>query len=119
MRPVDLRSLVEEDFCYLTTVGRVTGGPHEIEIWFALLGGTLYMLSGGRDRSDWVRNLQRNPGVTVRIRDERFEGRARVVADPEEDALARRLLVEKYERSPGSLANWRSTALPIAVDLEV
>ncbi len=113
----DLRGLADEDFCYLTTFGRVTGRPHEIEIWFALDGRTLYMLSGGREGSDWVRNLQRTPEVTVRIADERFEGHARVVAEREEDELARRLLVEKYEGTPGSLSNWRRTALPIAVDL--
>ena len=117
--PVEPRSLAGENFCYLTTVGRVTGKPHEIEIWFALAGDTLYMLSGGRDRSDWVRNLQHDPEVTVRIADERFEGRARVVEDPEEDTLARRLLVEKYEQNPGSLSNWKRTALPVAVDLSI
>jgi deazaflavin-dependent oxidoreductase (nitroreductase family) len=116
---VDPRSLTDEDFCYLTTVGRVTGRPHEIEIWFALEGYTLYMLSGGRDRSDWVKNLRHNPEVTVRIGGERFDGQARVVEGIEEDDLARRLLVEKYEREPGSLANWRRTALPVAVDLTV
>src|SRR5215210_1032919 len=116
---VDPRSLTDEGFCYLTTVGRVTGRAHEIEIWFALEGRTLYMLSGGRDRSDWVRNLRHNPQVTVRIGGERFEGRARVIEGTEEDDLARRLLVEKYEREPGSLANWRRTALPVAVDLTV
>ncbi len=77
------------------------------------------MLSGARDRSDWVKNLQRTPEVTVRIADEYFKGDARVVEDPEEDELARRLLVEKYERRPGSLSNWRRTALPVAVDLAV
>jgi deazaflavin-dependent oxidoreductase (nitroreductase family) len=106
-----------EDFCYLTTTGRVTGRPHTIEIWFSLDGQTLYMLSGGRDRSDWVKNLQRTSEVTVRIANEKFEGRARVVEDTEEDELARRLLVEKYETRPGSLSNWRRTALPVAVDL--
>jgi len=115
----DLRSLAGEDSCYLTTVGRATGRPHEIEIWFALDGHTLYMLSGGRDRSDWVKNLRRNPRVAVRIEGEHFGGRARVVEDAQEDALARRLLVEKYESNPGSLANWRRTALPVAVDLAV
>lgn len=115
----NLNALASEDFCYLTTTGRVTGHPHEIEIWFAIgdEGRTLYMLSGGRGRSDWVKNLQRNPDVTVRIDGEHFGGRARVVEDAEEDALARRLLVEKYEHNPGSLANWRRTALPVAVDL--
>ncbi|MDQ4128078.1 MAG: nitroreductase family deazaflavin-dependent oxidoreductase, partial [Actinomycetota bacterium] len=57
------------------------------------------------------------PQVSVRIADKRFDGRARVVEDPEEDGLARRLLVEKYERNPGSLANWGRTALPVAVAL--
>jgi deazaflavin-dependent oxidoreductase (nitroreductase family) len=113
----DLRALANEDFCYLTTTGRVTGRPHEIEMWFAMDGETLYMLSGGRDRSDWVKNLQYTPEVTVRIAGEHFEGRARVVEDPQEDELARRLLVEKHESRPGSLSNWRRTALPVAVEL--
>jgi deazaflavin-dependent oxidoreductase (nitroreductase family) len=115
----DLRTLANENFCYLTTTGRVTRKPHEIEVWFSLTPETqtLYMLSGGRDRSDWVKNLRRNPEVTVRIAGEQFGGRARGARDAEEDELARRLLVEKYESGPGRLENWRRTALPIAVDL--
>jgi deazaflavin-dependent oxidoreductase (nitroreductase family) len=115
----DLRSLVGEEFCYLTTTGRVSGRPHEIEIWFSLVPETqtLYMLSGGRDRSDWVKNLRRDPDVTVRISGEEFGGVAHEARDAEEDELARRLLVEKYERSPGRLANWRRTSLAVAVEL--
>ncbi len=37
--------------------------PHEIEIWFADDDDTLYMLSGGGDRSDWVRNLRSRAGA--------------------------------------------------------
>ena len=115
----DLRALAEENFCYLTTQGRVTGRPHEIEIWFSHVPETptLYMLSGGGDRSDWVKNLRRNPEVTVRIAQGRFAGLAREARDAEEDELARRLLVEKYESSPGRLENWRRRALPVVVDL--
>src|SRR3979490_810582 len=47
----------EEPYCYLTTTGRVSGEPREIEIWFGLVGATLYLLSGGGDRSNWGRNL--------------------------------------------------------------
>ena len=116
---LDLRALAEEYFCYLTTTGRVTGRPHEIEIWFSLVPETraLYMLSGGGDRSDWVKNLLRDPKVTVRIADGHFAGLARGARDAEEDGLARRLLVEKYESSPGRLENWRRRALPVVVDL--
>ena len=113
-----LAALASEDFCYLTTTGRVTGRPHEIEIWFALDGHSLYMLSDS-DRSDWVKNLRKTPEVTVRVAARTLEGNARVVEDADEDELARRLLIEKYERNPGSLSNWRRTALPVAVDLRV
>jgi deazaflavin-dependent oxidoreductase (nitroreductase family) len=113
-------ALADHDYCYLTTIGRNSGRPREIEIWFGLEGDTLYMLSGGRDRSDWVRNLRKEPRVTVRIADTVSEGRARIVVDPEEDRRARTLLVDKYSpRYGGDLTSWRSEALPVAVDLDV
>lgn len=106
-----------EDYCYLTTTGRVTGRPHEIEIWFALRGSTLYVLSGGGDRADWVKNVRQNPGTTVRIGDSTFDGQGRFV-DGAEDELARMLLFEKYQpRTGGDLTRWRGSALPVAVDL--
>lgn len=113
-----LENLSGEDFCYLTTIGRVSGRPHTIEIWFALNGDTLYMLSGGRDRSDWVKNAMRLPDVTVRIKDRVMAGKARLVKDGEEDALARRLLLEKYQKSSeDDLTEWARISLPVAVDL--
>jgi deazaflavin-dependent oxidoreductase (nitroreductase family) len=110
--------LADEDYCYLTTIGRVSGEPREIEIWFGLDGSTVYMLSGGRDRSDWVKNLIREPRVSVRIAERTFEGRARVVSDPDEDARARELLFDRYAAGySGDLSDWRERSLPIAVDL--
>ena len=104
------------DLCYLTTAGRHTGEPHEIEIWFALHEETVYLLSGGRDRSDWVRNIMVSPTVTLRIGERKRLTKARVVKDAEEDALARRLLLEKYQpRDSGDLTSWAASALPFAV----
>ena len=108
--------------CYLTTTGRVSGRSHTIEIWFALHGRTLYLLSGGGDRSDWVRNLRRDPAVTVRLgrRDApELPGRARLVeVGTDEDELARRLVAGKYQPGyGGDLSGWRRSALPVAVDL--
>jgi deazaflavin-dependent oxidoreductase (nitroreductase family) len=116
---IDL-ALASEQYCYLTTRGRRSGNPHTIEIWFGLAGDTLYMLSGGRDRSDWVRNLKRNPGVSVRIGSLTYTGQARIIApEGDEDALARRLLLEKYAPGySGSLSDWGRTALPIAIEIE-
>jgi F420H(2)-dependent quinone reductase len=76
------------------------------------------MLSGGGERSNWVRNLLREPQVTLRLGDRSFRGRARIVAAGDEDARARRLLLEKYSAGySGDLSDWGQTALPVAVDL--
>ena len=111
-------SLASQDYCYLTTTGRVSGKPREIEIWFGLRGDTLYMLSGGGTRADWVRNIKKTPQVAVRIGETTFAGTARIIEGTEEDETARSLLVEKYSPSySGDLSGWRRTALPVAVDL--
>ena len=102
----------------LTTVGRVTGRPHSIEIWFAQRNDTIYLLSGGGDRSDWVRNLVRTPTVTIRAGSTGHTGTARIVADPDEERLARDAVYAKYaSRYGGDLTRWRESALPVAVDL--
>jgi deazaflavin-dependent oxidoreductase (nitroreductase family) len=115
----ELEAAVDDDFCYLTTHGRRSGRPHEIEIWFVLDGRTLYFLAGGRDGSDWVRNVMADPAVTVRVRDRTYAGRGRVIAEGDESERARTLVFDKYQaRYSGSLANWRVESLPVAVDLE-
>jgi deazaflavin-dependent oxidoreductase (nitroreductase family) len=115
-----LSSLAKEEYCYLTTTGRVSGKPHEIEIWFGLQNGTLYLLSGGGEQSDWVKNLRKNPSVTVRIAKQVFAGTARLVSAKEEDTLARSLLAEKYQEweEGQTLSKWARTALPVAIDLK-
>jgi deazaflavin-dependent oxidoreductase (nitroreductase family) len=112
-----------EPCCYLTTVGRESGRPHEIEIWFAAAGNCIYLMNGGGTRrppgqSDWVLNARANPAVEVRISDELFAGVAREVEfDSEEHESARRLLVTKYATRDDDLANWRATAFPMAIEL--
>ena len=105
-----------EPYAYLTTIGRRTGRPHRIEIWFAAQDGRLYLLAGGRERADWVRNLQANPRVTVELGDETHIGAARVLqAGTAEDQRARALLVGKY-REGDNLDAWGRTALPVVIE---
>lgn len=107
------------DFCYVTTIGRVTGKPHTIEIWFGTEDRmTLFVLAGSGRKADFVRNAIKAPDVTVRIGTRRSmvrQATARIVTNADEDALARRLLLAKYAHHD-DLEGWGRTALVMAFD---
>jgi deazaflavin-dependent oxidoreductase (nitroreductase family) len=106
-------------YCYLTTTGRNSGKERTVEIWFGLDGDTLYLLSGGGESAQWVKNFLADDRVTVRIGKNTYPGTARVVKDKDEDAKARRLLAAKYQGwEPGKrLSGWANNSLAVAVDL--
>jgi deazaflavin-dependent oxidoreductase (nitroreductase family) len=111
--------LADADFAYLTTTGRKTGKPHRIEIWFALHDRHIYLLSGGGDRADWVKNIRKEGRIRIQVGSRTVEARARVARRGAEDQKARELLDEKYMAwRPGKkLSSWARNALPIAIDL--
>jgi deazaflavin-dependent oxidoreductase (nitroreductase family) len=119
-KKIDFSALKNEEYCYLTTTGRKSGNPHEIEIWFGMEGSTLYLLSGGADGSDWVKNLRVNPSVGVRIAKHAFQATARVVQNIQEESLARPMLAAKYQnwREGQKLSDWARNALVVAIDLD-
>jgi hypothetical protein len=96
-----LTQLAAEDYCYLTTTGRVSGRPHEIEIWFGAKGSL------------------KNPQVSVRIARHHFNGTARLVQDEQEETSARYMLAEKYQEwdEGRTLSEWARTALVVRFDL--
>lgn len=110
----DLTRFEKETYCYLTTRGRVTGKPHEIEIWFVVYEGAIYIMSGGGTTSDWVKNLLKEPSVALRIAGQTFSAHASVDTTSEE-ALLRNIMADKYKEreTNGSLSEWAQTALVV------
>jgi len=115
-----LASLKDEDYCYLTTKGRKSGNPHEIEIWFGVNGNSIYLLSGGGEKSDWVKNLLEDPNVTVRIAKHTFNGIARIVSGDKESTMARHMLAGKYQEwhEGESLSEWGRTAMVVGIEIK-
>jgi deazaflavin-dependent oxidoreductase (nitroreductase family) len=104
-------------YAYLTTTGRRTGQSHRIEIWFGVSDGRMFLLSGGRDRSDWVRNLKENAQVAIELGDETRTGTARILHEgTTEDRQARELLVAKYATPANSLDDWKRRSLAVVVE---
>lgn len=112
--------LAGESLASLTTTGRLSGKAHTIEIWFGLDGATMYLLSGGGNKADWVKNIRKDPNIRVRVGSRSISAKARVVrADTAADTTARELLDGKYQGwSTGKrLSSWARGALAVAIDL--
>ena len=65
----------------IVTRGRVTGNPRTQTVWFVYDQGVIYVQSGSGGKTDWYRNLLKNPAVTLRIGALVLEGEARPVKD--------------------------------------
>ena len=97
-------TLTTSKFLYLTTTGRVSGQPREIEIWFVEHGGRFYLIAEHRERAKWVRNIQARAQVKVRVGDNQFNGTGRVVradVEPELTSAVKALFDAKYGWSDG------------------
>lgn len=76
-------------YLYLTTIGRRSGLPRQIEIWFTRHAGHYYLVAEHGLKAHWVCNLLAEPAVQARIGDRSFRARARVVdARSERDLVA-------------------------------
>ena len=115
---IDLSQFENEEYCYLTTHGRITGNPHQIEIWFVVHNGVVYLMSGGGLKSDWVKNLLKDPQVTLRIAGQTFSALAYVQQEKDEEII-RNLMADKYKEreSGGSLSEWARTALVVGFEI--
>jgi len=86
----DPGSLARHWNCKLTTIGRKSGQPRSVTIWFAPGDACIY-LTGGPEGPQWTRNARANPDVSLQIGSTRLRGRARVVeTEPEAEAIRRR-----------------------------
>ena len=79
MTCASLKSVADKRVLYLTTVGRRTGLPREIEIWFVVWCECLYLFAETGEAARWVKNIRDNPKVTVRIGESQISATARVL----------------------------------------
>jgi deazaflavin-dependent oxidoreductase (nitroreductase family) len=77
----DVDTLLHEKVLYVTTIGRKTGKPRTIELWFVIYQGRIYLLAEHGLKAQWVRNIQANPEVTMQIQSHRFRARGRILDD--------------------------------------
>jgi deazaflavin-dependent oxidoreductase (nitroreductase family) len=52
----------------ITTIGRKTGKPRRLEIWFHNLDGELFLTGSPGRKRDWLANLIANPDFTFHLK---------------------------------------------------
>jgi deazaflavin-dependent oxidoreductase (nitroreductase family) len=79
-------------------VGRRSGLPRQIEIWFTERDGRFYVIAEYAT-SLWLRNIQASPEVKVRVQGREFSARARVLSaqtDTDLNRQVQQISREKY-----------------------
>jgi deazaflavin-dependent oxidoreductase (nitroreductase family) len=106
MTKESLRSVADKQVLYLTTIGRTTGLPRQIEIWFVVCRERFYLFAERGEAAGWVKNIRRNPKVTVRIGEWQIDATAHVLdrqADRKQWDLVAAMADYKYGWGEGLL----------------
>jgi deazaflavin-dependent oxidoreductase (nitroreductase family) len=101
-----------EQYLYLTTRGRKSGLPREIEVWFTYRDGRFYLIAE-YPTSNWLQNVQVDPNAQVRVGEKNFAVRARLISPETEPDLHRAiadLSREKYGWGDGTVVELEKAA---------
>ena len=85
----------------ITTVGRKTGQPRRLEMWFHNVDGRVY-ITGMPGTRDWYANVVATPEFTFHLKESTqadLAAVARPITDPGEKRLVLEVLLERLGRS--------------------
>jgi len=86
-RPLLLAGLVPRTHALLETTGRVSGEPRRVPLGNGLRGDAFWIVTEHGWAADYVKNIQADPRVRVKVGRHWYEGVAQIL--PEDDARER------------------------------
>jgi deazaflavin-dependent oxidoreductase (nitroreductase family) len=114
------RALKNDLVIDITTIGRKTGKPRRIEIWFHNVDGELYITGSPGKKRDWLANMIANPDFTFHMKQSlRADIPAKATAIFDEDAR-RDIFAKIIEKLGGGrdLEAWVEGSPLVEVELE-
>ena len=100
----DLEARASESIVEITTIGRKSGKPRTIPIWFIYEHDRFYIQAGNDGKTSWYRNLKKNSQIGLKIEDLTFTAKAQFIDDPTETERIHEMFRSKYLRA--RLASW-------------
>jgi deazaflavin-dependent oxidoreductase (nitroreductase family) len=93
--------LVGRIILLLTTTGRRSGKKRVTPLQYEMIGNDCYIGAARGVKADWVRNIQINPQVELRVGAKHFQGTAEVITDPSKFADFMEVRLERHPRMIG------------------
>lgn len=101
----------------ITTIGRKSGKPHTMPIWYVVDDGKVLVQSGSDGKTDWYRNLQKTPAVTLKQDRYTFRARGRLLTDPKDVERVHALFLDKY--TSARLLSWVGSGIGRGLPVEL
>jgi deazaflavin-dependent oxidoreductase (nitroreductase family) len=79
---IGLGRVIGKIILLLTTTGRKSGLKRVTPLQYERIGEDYYLGAARGLKADWVRNIQSNPQVEIRVGAKHFEGQAEIVTNP-------------------------------------
>ena len=101
------QALAHDRVIDITTIGRNSGQPRRIEIWFHNVNGCLF-ISGLPGRRDWYANLVANPNFTFHLKESvqaDLPARATPITEQSQRRKILAAIIQKLD-SPQDLEAW-------------
>jgi deazaflavin-dependent oxidoreductase (nitroreductase family) len=98
---IGLGPLIGRLILLLTTTGRRSGKKRVTPLQYEMIGNDYYVGAARGTKADWVRNIQIDPQVEVRVGAKHFQGTAEVVTDPSKFADFLEIRLERHPRMIG------------------
>lgn len=98
-----LGPLIGRFILLLTTTGRKSGKKQVTPLQYELIGCDYYLGAARGMKADWVRNIQADPHVEIRVGARHFSANAEVVNDPCRFADFLEVRLERHPRMIGFL----------------
>ena len=98
---IGLGPLVGRVILLLTTNGRRSGLKRITPLQYEVIGSDYYVGAARGMKADWVRNIQADPHVEVRVGSRHFQGTAEIVTIPSKFADFMEIRLERHPRMIG------------------
>jgi deazaflavin-dependent oxidoreductase (nitroreductase family) len=82
MYAIGLGPVIGRIILLLTTIGRKSGLKRVTPLQYEEIDGKYYLGAARGLKADWVRNIQADPQVEIRVKSLNFKGQAEVITDP-------------------------------------